>query len=433
VAFAADGWVGPANWGLRAFHDRLRPSDQAGRQLVATPIWDVPAEVTRAGIDTWLADLVERNEALRIDGRDQRRPDGRRETELRVRATGQVPVSWSEVGDQLDRATAAAVERYVSAPEKGFRATVLTCGGRPRRVVAAASFRTLDATGLAVLRNQGPAAPERSTSTVRDQLARESSDRFQQLNTRAIAFWLDRTRLAELPWTGPDRPGDWFQAVVRAPDGQAHLDAVADRLRAPSSAVLLAAVAVASWWTLARPEVPVQLVTSNRHLAGTAHYVGILAQWAPANLTVAPERSFSELVAATGREALLARRHAVWSPTELADALADGPAPDAVGAALTVNDARGLASGSGPDIPPNAVHALPGWLYQGGRAALAVTGRSELQFAGRAHTGWLSAGLLGRLLLGVPAVLASAAEDPERAVARLPPQEALIDRAELPA
>jgi hypothetical protein len=423
VLFSAqDSWQGPANWAQRAFHDSLdQDGDQGagGRQLITTPIWEVAPGTTPAQVRAWLSDLVERHQALRtrVD-RSATRDDEACLTQT-VTDRGQIPVAWVDAGDRLDPATESSIARYLIDlhGDEPFRVTVLSVQGWPRRIIGCASLRTLDASSVSLLRDHGPNRPRPRSGTwtpegnqPRDQVVLEAGDRYLALSRRAADFWQARLQRSDLPFAGRPTAGHWYQAAIISTRARAQLDELAARYAVPSSAVVSAVIALMASVVLDRQDVPLRLVTSNRHLTGRSSFVGVLAQWAPAVFDIDPGGRFGALVTACSREALLARRHAVWSPAELSAALGAGEGSDPVGGTLTINDARGLAPGAGADPRlVDALQPLTRWPYQGGRCAVAVTGQDRIQFAIRAYSGHLSQVRGEQLLLGLPTLLSTAA------------------------
>jgi hypothetical protein len=176
-------------------------------------------------------------------------------------------------------------------------------------------------------------------------------------------------------------------------------------------------VSVAVAAVTGRADVFLQLVTSNRHLPRTAGYVGVLAQLAPLAVTVDPAVTFGEYAVRLGERSMRAYRNAFWSPAGLDAGLrADGLTADTVlGAGWTFNDARG--PWPRVEAPPPApgrehtLHDLPGWAFQGGRAAIAAAGDTgRLTLALRLDTAYVDGALVQPLLLACDTVLRHAAE-----------------------
>ncbi|MDG4794537.1 condensation domain-containing protein [Micromonospora sp. WMMD1082] len=415
----------PATWGQQAFRDALDRFDRHAWHTRVTAEQPVPDGLDLAGVHLAVDRVVAAHEGLRTTLVDA--PGGPRQ---HVAPAGRVALEQVAVASPADVDAAAheLAERLRRRSDGPLSVGVVDAAGVPRRLVWALSHLAVDATSVGVLLSRPlaggprddptrPGHPGPAARQPREQAVYEAQDGYRRRSARAVAYWRARFGDLDLPLARRDRTAAGSrQAVLDSAAAATALDRVVRRLGLPSSAVVLAAVAAGLGAVHGRRVLPMQVITSNRHLPGLDRYVGVLAQPGPLVADLDPDLPFGALVEQVHGRAGTAYRHAFWSPTELDAGLRDDgrSADDVLGGICTVNDVRGAGRDPGPR-PDTAtatpqVRKLACWPYQGGRLAVAVAGGERaLRIAMRVDPAYLDDALLPDLLHSVEAVLRRAA------------------------
>ncbi|GAA0664587.1 hypothetical protein GCM10010193_14930 [Kitasatospora atroaurantiaca] len=204
--------------------------------------------------------------------------------------------------------------------EYGWRARIVTDGGRPSGVVLVKHHMTADGWCDGVLAAdfqrllQDPALPAEPSAPGPSELAawQHAEHRSRQRNA-ASAHWEKVFTSGRAGYPRADAPATgYLQCTLRSRHARAGARALADRTGTPLSSVVLAAYT----FSLARVTgiglLVAQLMSSNRFLPEWREVVTSMNQWTAAPLAMAPGTGFAEHAALVHRASLAAYRHGMY-------------------------------------------------------------------------------------------------------------------------
>ena len=311
VDFCGDG-AGTAEltWGQMAI---WRAAHQTGRTMNLVTTLPLPEDTTLAEMAALLRFGVSRHPALRTRLRFADGPSGRQRPWQVVAESGVVPLQIADIGD--DDPVAAAEElrsRYELTwfdyeNELPIRVGIVRQSGALRVLVIGFNHVMVDGAGLAAL-TRDMEHLDRRTGTVT--AAPAGLDllglaQFQygpaghRQTGRCLRYW--EAQLARLTTWRNDQRADpreprFWELVAYSPAMELGLRAIEARTKTPSTAVLLAAYAVAVARVMGRNPSVAQIVVSNRFRPGFADAVLQLSQ--PGICVVdAAAATFDEVVA----------------------------------------------------------------------------------------------------------------------------------------
>jgi hypothetical protein len=229
--------------------------------------------------------------------------------------------------------------RFDLRNELPLRVSVVTQSGRVISVTVVLSNMTLDGWSLGLFRQElyrriGPPTtrtpdPIADGPQPLDQVEMERSPRGERLTDAGYRYWREQMdAISGLPdplWRpAGDTPRYWcagFTSVALARAG--HI--LAARWRIPGSAVLLSGLATMIGQRLRQPEIPVFLVSSNRHQPATRVAMAKYMQSTPMVVDVAAA-TFEEIARTTSARMIRASRFGQVDPIQVAP-LVNGPGP----------------------------------------------------------------------------------------------------------
>ncbi|GAA1083127.1 condensation domain-containing protein [Kitasatospora arboriphila] len=244
---------------------------------------------------------------------------------------GEVGITESPAGPATAGPAATAAE-LLAEPfhlerEFGWRARIVTKGGRPTTVVLVKHHLTADGWCDGVLAADfrrllhEPDLPAEPFAPGPSELAdwQHSEQRARQRNA-AAAHWERVFTSGRAAYPRPDGAAAGFlQCTVRSRRARAGAQAIADRAGVPLSAAVLAAYTLSLARTAGLDFVVAQLMSSNRFLPQWRDVVTSMNQWTAAPLAVDPGADLAEHAARTHRAALAAYRHGMYDVDTVAD------------------------------------------------------------------------------------------------------------------
>lgn len=250
--------------------------------------------------------------------------------ELVIEIVDAGPDDPGEVADALDVAYRDAP--FDNAEDWPLRAAVVCRDGRPAWFVVLYSHMAIDAYGIeaiiADLANLDPATGEHLAPVAGIQpadLARQQrAGAAKRQHNASLRHW--EGQLREIapdrfpPVVDPPSPRYW-EASYDSPAAYLALGAIAERTKAHSSTILLAAYVLMLARISGDPTTVVRMLVSNRFRPGFKESVAGLAQSALCVVDTA-DVSFDEVVARVWKAQLTAGMHAYYDPRDLWDMIA---------------------------------------------------------------------------------------------------------------
>lgn len=408
-------WKGKPTWGQQAFLNGLERYSQHSRYLNIVRAVDLPSLCSVERVSQVVSTILAKYDSLRttysLGGQGARQVVvDHRDADLRLLGvSGALAPFTSRVSEEMRKSPLGL------SGGLPFAAAVLTLDGRPVRVLLAFSHRVVDASSARILVGEfvrllaGDLSDRGAGIRPRDRAATEGGEHFQALSDRSINSWMGHLSDTEGLFSSP-RPGmsdsrsECVQATVRLPRAAESLGVLEEEHQLASSAVLVSLTALTLAAVTDRRRIPLQVLSSNRFLAGTEGYVGLLAQSGPLVAdTEVGSLALRSFVDRIGRQLWRSYRAASWSPDELDSALHQGEVCFADLAGWpTYNDVRAIAPSVGESGGPSQkgpVEWMRGWPYQDGRFAIAITSSAHtLCLSVRADTVYVSPEIVFRFL-----------------------------------
>jgi hypothetical protein len=297
IPFAGDGsGVAELTWGQLSIWQSLEVSGQSRTLTGMTPL---PADVTVEHVVGVIGWLVGRHQALRT----RYRLRGDKPPLQECFASGELTMEVVDAGDRDPLAVAEEIldryqrEHYDYEHEWPLRIAVVTVDGRPVRQVVVYLHLSLDAGGLTALVadmfGRDPVtgiAPPVTSYPPLEQARRQREPSGQRQQAGSLRHFERVLRAVPAQPFGPPRPGverDHLEVRFRSPATLLAVRTAAARTGMGSSAVLLAAFAIALARAKGGNPVMALVAVSNRFRPGLADSVSSVSQVTPLMVDVA--------------------------------------------------------------------------------------------------------------------------------------------------
>ncbi|MBV9448772.1 MAG: hypothetical protein JO345_23025 [Streptosporangiaceae bacterium] len=319
VHFAGDGsGIAELSWGQQEIWSVMQDK---GDSLSMGGARALPPGHTVADVAAGLSFIMSRHQALRT--RLRFGPGG--QTQQVVHASGEITLEVVDAGDNDPGEVAAAVAARYKARQFEYehewplRMAVITHHGTATHVVQVICHIALDAFGLAALYDDfdhrdertGPVTamqPMEQASRQRGPSGRRAHEASMRYYERVAASVPDR----QFTMSADPRQPRFWQVTLNSPAGYRAAGMLAARLGLSTSAVLLAAFAVALTSLSVSRRVAVHLVVSNRFRPGFAGSVSPVMQTCLG--VIEPDGPFEDVVRRAWQSALGAYKHAYYDP-----------------------------------------------------------------------------------------------------------------------
>lgn len=322
--------VAELSWGQREIWAAMK-SQRDWLPVGGAAAFDVPTDLD--AVVAALGRSISRHQALRTRLRYE--PDGG--VRQVIRARGEVPLHVVDVpGDPA--AAAAELETRLRRSDFDYehewpiRMAVVRHDGRNTHLVAVFCHLALDGAGLAALFRDGlinlftgnTSADAPPGSTPVDQVEWQDSPAGRRHNQATQRHW--RRLLAQVPSrrfgdTDDERDPRHWQVRFHSPAAYLAMRSIMARTGCESSAVLLAAVAVAMVRVTGIGPAVVQVVVHNRFRPGLADTISPVAQTGLCVIDTAG--SFDDVVERARQSALSAYLHAYYDPDAMTEMIAE--------------------------------------------------------------------------------------------------------------
>ncbi|MFJ6012001.1 condensation domain-containing protein [Streptomyces sp. NPDC092952] len=366
--------TGPLSFGHANILRAITIDDDPTRLNLAM-VFGAPADGGIDRVAEQIHTLLVRHESLRTTYRTTA------PVEQRVTGDGNLDVEVVDGGpDPLETADLTA-RRLRSKPfdlsaELPFRAAVITSDGAPRHLVWVVSHAAMDVAACEILHAEwhalsaGESLPPAPALEPVDVVDLERTPSIERLGQAAVRYWesqIDRVPQAvfTLPHTTPAK-NDWLHPGlnIRSRTAAAHLETVAERTGASTSAVVLAALAALIGHRTRNETVVTTSLSGNRVVRKLHGFFGSLAQDALLPVDTTGLTTFDDVVRQVRSAGLPAYRHSWFDPNAVWQVINGVSARRGISFArdLVFNDMSALASAAdSPD--PSALGRLPGvWI-----------------------------------------------------------------------
>jgi condensation domain-containing protein len=319
VQFAGEGsGVAELSWGQRQIWAVMQGMDNSlpmGRALA------LPPGQTVADVAAGLSFIMSRHQALRT--RLRFGPDG--QAQQVVHASGAITLEVVDAGERDPGEVAAAVaagykaRKFDYVHEWPLRMAVITHHGDASHVAQMACHIAFDAFGLAVLYDDFDHRDERTGPVTAmqpmEQASRQRGPSGRRAHEASMRYFERLTASIpdlQLRESGDPRQPRFWQVTLDSPAAHRAVALLAARLGLGTSAVLLAAYAIALASVSVSRRVVVDIVVSNRFRRGFADSVSPVMQTCLG--VIERDGSFEEVVRRAWRSGLGAYKHAYYDP-----------------------------------------------------------------------------------------------------------------------